>query len=392
METMTQLRARMNHRATAARALLADQGDRKWTPALQSAFDALMEDYDQASESLEDMKVAREVRARAQAQTEALELFIRCHSEHYTPAVAAKIKAAMSTTTGSEGGLVVGSIVATEFTDAIKGYGWMRQVAEEITTGRGEAFSVPVSDGTDEVGELLGQNAAASLLDADFDVRLVPVYKVGSKVFKVPFELLIDSAVDVVQLVLQRARARIGRKQNQLFTTGTGTNEPTGIVTASSVGKVGASGQTTTILYDDLVDLADSVDEASLGMPDAQEGAPLVKSGWMMSQTTRKVVRKIKDTNGRPVWLPDGDQGAAYLMDYPVFINNDMPAPAASAKSVLFGNLASYLIRDALALQLFRLSDSAFSLNGQVGFMAVARAGGNLRDVTAVKHYQHSAT
>lgn len=44
-------------------------------------------------------------------------------------------------------------------------------------------------------------------------------------------------------------------------------------------------------------------------------------------------------------------------------------------------------------LTLFRMMDSAFILNGQVGFVAFNRQGGNLVDVGgAVKFYQNSAT
>ena len=103
-----------------------------------------------------------------------------------------------------------------------------------------------------------------------------------------------------------------------------------------------------------------------------------VAPGWMLSQTLRKTVRKIKDTAGRPIWTPSYDEGMAagtpdMLLGYPVYINNDMPAPAANAKSLAFGNLQRYMIRDAMQVQLFRFDDSAFAAKGQVGFLAWAR-------------------
>jgi HK97 family phage major capsid protein len=50
------------------------------------------------------------------------------------------------------------------------------------------------------------------------------------------------------------------------------------------------------------------------------------------------------------------------------------------------------MIRDAMELTMFRFEDSAFMLKGQVGFVAWARAGGNLLDTAAVSLYAHSAT
>ena len=66
---------------------------------------------------------------------------------------------------------------------------------------------------------------------------------------------------------------------------------------------------------------------------------------------------------------------------------------AANAKSILFGDFSRYMIREVMDLTLFRMADSNFILNGQIGFVAFNRQGGNLVDVGgAVKFYQNSAT
>ena len=396
------LRGYINDRTRAARALLAEKGSAAWTPAQQSAFDALMDDADQAQVTLQALsqRAASVPMAAAQrAQRGGLDIYLRKHPRDWSAEDAKQVRNAMSTTTGSQGGFAPAPMVTAEYVDTIKGYGWMRQVARQITTATGVDLSFPVSDGGSEFGETMGQNASATDLDPSFQSRAVPVYKVGSKVFGVPIELLQDTQLDLVAFIFARARSRIGRTQNLQFTVGSGTGEPTGLATAAGVGKVGTTGQTTTIVYDDLVDLADSVDEAALGMPDKQGVEPVAEPGWMMSQTMRKVVRKVKDSSGRPIWTPTFDDepsdvgvSKGRLLGHPVYINNDMPVPAANAKSLAFGNLGSYLVRDALELVIFRMDDSAFSLKGQIGFLGVARAGGNLLDTAAVKLYQHSAT
>ena len=63
-------------------------------------------------------------------------------------------------------------------------------------------------------------------------------------------------------MVMTRAAQRIGRLANIGFTTGTGSTDPNGLITASSVGKTGTTGQTVTVIYDDLVDLIDSLEGA----------------------------------------------------------------------------------------------------------------------------------
>jgi HK97 family phage major capsid protein len=69
-----------------------------------------------------------------------------------------------------------------------------------------------------------------------------------------------------------------------------------------------------------------------------------------------------------------------------------MAAPAANAKTLLFGDFSKYVIRDAMDISMFRFTDSAYAKLGQVGFLAWMRTGGNLLDTSAVKFYQHSAT
>ena len=398
METTKQLRARMQDRSRAARHLLAEKGARHWSANDQSAFDALIADHERTQELLDArLSEGSVLSAMWTEQHKALDLFIRKSPKDRTDAEVRLVRNTMSTGTPSQGGYAVGPVVAQNFVDLMKGYGWMRQVADSYTTTNGAPGTIASSDGTGESGELLAENASATALDPSFAAVSMPTYKFGSKVFTVPMELLQDSAIDVVDLVWRRARARIGRTMNQKFTLGTGTGEPTGLVPAASVGKTGTTGQTVTIIYDDLADMADSVDEAQLGMPDTQADLPQTLAGWMFSQTMRKVIRKLKDANGRPIWTPSYDDGVtlptpAQLLDYPVYINNDMAVPAVNAKSLAFGNLRSYTIRDALVVNLLRFDDSAFVSKGQVGFLAFARAGGNLADSGAVKLYQHSAT
>ena len=182
-------------------------------------------------------------------------------------------------------------------------------------------------------------------------------------------------------------RDRIGRIANQMFTNGTGTGQPFGLVPRSTVGKVGATGKTTTITYDDLVDIVDSMDVAYQN--DSMK--------FMFGQAMRRGIRKIKDTAGRPIWTPSYESGITQkqpdlLLGYPVEINNDMPVAAANAKSLAFGDLAQYTIRDAMQVTLFRFEDSAFLTKGQIGFLGWSRHGGNLLDTNAVRVYQHSAT
>jgi HK97 family phage major capsid protein len=294
----------------------------------------------------------------------------------------------MSTTTPSEGGYTVPTTVASQLIETLKAFGGMRAVSEVFSTASGNDMSWPTSDGTAEVGEIVAQNVAAATADPTFGTVALTVYKFSSKTITVPIELLQDSVIDIEGFVNKRAATRIGRIMNTYFTTGTGTAQPRGVVTGASLGKTGTTGQTLTVIYDDLVDLQHSVD------PAYREGG---KCRFMMADSSLKVVRKIKDTAGRPIFVPSYDAGItkgvpATLLGDEIQINQDVAAMAANAKSILYGDFSTYKIRDAMNVTMFRFTDSAFMSKGQVGFLAWARAGGNLTDASAVKYYANSAT
>jgi HK97 family phage major capsid protein len=298
----------------------------------------------------------------------------------------ATVRNTMSTTTGSEGGFTVDTQVAQTVIDALKAYGGMRAVADVIVTSGFGALSYPTSDGTAETGEIIAENATATDLDIAFGTVALSVYKYSSKVVSVPFELLQDSAIDIEAFVRARLVTRLGRITNTHFTVGTGTGQPNGVVTAAAIGVTAPVGNTLATTYDALVDAQHSLD------PAYRNGAR-----WQMHDSSVKVVRKIKDGQQRPIFVPGYEMAVPggmpdTLLGSPVDVNQDVPVMAANAKSILYGNFKAYVIRDAMAVEMFRFTDSAFTKKGQVGFLAWMRSGGNLIDANAIKALRNSAT
>lgn len=296
----------------------------------------------------------------------------------------------MSTTTNSQGGYAVQTTVIAQVADIMKAYGGMRQVSDVFATAQGNPLQYPTSDGTAETGEVIAQNAAANALDPSFGAVTLNAWKFSSKIITVPIELLQDAAVDIEAFVNKRAATRLGRIMNTKFTVGagSGSGEPQGVSGVAGAGKTGLTGQTTSIIYDDIVDLEQSVDPAYRNLGNCR---------WMMADSSLKVIRKLKDGQSRPLFVPSYDttitKGApSELSGYPITINQDVAAMAANAKSVLFGDFSFYKIRDVMEAVMFRFTDSAYMSKGQVGFLMWARADGNLVDTTAIRYYQNSAT
>jgi HK97 family phage major capsid protein len=394
------LREMKNTLAKKLNNLLANNGDKVWTKEEQA-------EYDSGTDEL--TRINAQIAAVQKSLDESAEIFVSNASkgsksaelsindlfaiylrkgDKVTAQEALQISNAMSTTTGAEGGFTVPVDIAKMVIDQLKAFGGMRSVASAINTEAGNDWQFPASDGTSETGEIVGQNAPATGLDITFSQVPLVVYKYSSKKIALPWELVQDSAIDIVAFVVSRLVTRLGRITNTHFTVGTGTGQPFGIVPRSGAGRVGATGTTTSVTYDDLVRLEHSVDPAYRG-----------SAGYMMHDTSVLALRLIKDAQNRPIFVPGYEAGALIeggapdrLMGRAITVNQDMPVMAANAKSIVFGDFSLYQIRDVMDVQMRRFDDSAFALNGQVGFCGWQRTGGNLLDASAVKYFQNSAT
>lgn len=400
MESLIVLREKMNTLANQANHLLAEKGDQIWAKEEQSQFDNWADEMERTSSQIKAIDRMREMDAenffnsapgkkRKTVEvdvTQAVALYLRNGSD-VTPEQAIQIRNAMSTTTSAEGGFTVPAEIATMVIDAMKEFGGMREIAEILSTESGNALNFPTSDGTAEEGEIVAENAAATTGEIIFGTAAVNPFKYSSKKIALPWELVQDSAIDIVKFVVARLATRLGRITNKHYTIGTGTAQPFGVIPRAATGKTGITGQTLTVIYDDLVDLQHSVNRAY-----RRNGR------YMLADTSLAVMRKIKDTTGRPIWNPGDAESIANgapstICGYAYTVNDDVAAMAANAKSIAFGDFKNYIIRDVTTgYSLRRFDDSAFALLGQVGFCGWMRSGGNLVDTAAVKVYINSAT
>lgn len=288
--------------------------------------------------------------------------------------------------TGGAGGYTVPPAFRNALIEQMTYVAAMRQYAEVIRTDSGANMPWPTVDDTAQEGVILAENTAAAEQDVTFGTNSLDAYMYTSKLVRVSIQLLQDTGFNLEAWLAGALGRRIGRVQNRHYTVGTGSSQPDGLFTTATVGKTGAAAQLTTFLYDDLVDLVESIDPAYI-----EQGGENV--GFMGSQSARKAVRKLKDSQGRPLWEPSLQAGTPdYLIGYPYRVNNYVPVPAASAKSLGFGNIReAYVIRDVSDVQLMRLAER-FAEFLQVGFMAYQRSDGTVQNLSAFKTFQHAAS
>lgn len=281
---------------------------------------------------------------------------------------------------GTGGGYFVPVGFVDEVDEGMKWYGDMLRSSTIMRTATGQPLPWPNDNDTSNVGEQVGEGITVTEGDLSLGNIVFGAYKFSTKMIKVSVEMLQDSAFDLESYVKEKFAIRIGRIINTKTTTGAGSGSTTinGILPASTAGPtaVGAStndGGTetggTSIGTDDLIELEHSVDKAYRR-----------DASYMAHDLTIKTLKKLKDKYGRPLWLPGIAVAAPDTINgYQYFTNNDLPTIALNAKTVLFGDLKKYVIREVKELAVLRLNERYAEL-GQVAFIGFARYDGNLLD------------
>lgn len=256
-------------------------------------------------------------------------------------------------------------------------------VVRVIETATGQPLPYPTSNDTTQEATVVGENGSVNEQDIAA-VSHVPLgaWKMSSGLIKCSLELIQDAAFDLEAWLAERFGERWGRGLENLLTKGSGSNQPTGLLTAiavSGASPVIAQGDSETtggsqtgansIGYSDLVNLEHSVD------PTYRRGAK-----YMMHDTTLSAIKRILDKYGRPLWVPSVATNAPdTILGYQYVVNQSMPQIASGANTVVFGDFSKFIVRKVKDLSVLRL-DELFAASGQVGFISFARVDSNLID------------
>ncbi len=274
---------------------------------------------------------------------------------------------ALSAELGSTGANLIPQGFVATLERALLTFGGMRQVAEVMRTTEGNDIHWPTSDDTSNSGVQIGENTAVSEQNIAVGQVIFKAYKFSSNLIKVPFELIEDSAIDLPSLLGSMLGERLGRIGNTKQTTGTGAG-PEGITVGAATGVTTASA--TAIAADEVIELIHSVD------PAYRMGA-----GFMMHDNILLELRKLKDGEGNYLWQPGFQADVAdRLLGYPITINQDMAsAVTTTLKTIVYGQLTKYKIRDVGSIRLRRLVER-YADSDQEGFVAFTRMDGRLVD------------
>lgn len=281
----------------------------------------------------------------------------------------------LSAGTDADGGYTVPTGFWANLIDQLKAYTWFGSAGVSfLNTATGVDLPFPTSDGTSEIGEQVAENTTATQEDPTFGEKQLKAYLFGSKEIRASRVLIQDSAFDIEGFIMERLRQRLGRIIAQRATTGNGTTQPEGIVTGAGAGVTTAGA--TAITLDELLDLQHSID------PAYREGG----AGWMFHDSILKYLRKLKDNDGRPLWMPSLIEGMkSTLLGDPYTINQNMASTVATTNvTALYGDFSKFYVRTAMPPILLMIDDSLRS-KFQYGYVGYQRMSSILTDASAVK-------
>lgn len=288
----------------------------------------------------------------------------------------------IQSTSNSAGGYTVPTTLANFIIRSMAAWGPMYDpgICTEINTTSGEQINIPTVDDT---ATTVAKHTEGTALtdDGSKDVtvgqKVLNAYLYDTTFVKWSIELSQDSIFNWEALLGDLLGERLGRRANTELTTGDGSGDPNGIVTASSLGVTAASA--TAFTFDELFDLEHSVDPAYRQSP---------KARFMFADGTLKILRKLKDGEGRYIWSAgDVTKGIASTLNGRNYsINQAMAAVATGNKSILFGDFGKYYVRKVGAPIIGVMRERFWP---DLGIAGLIRLDGELGDTAAVKHLLH---
>ncbi|SDL01200.1 phage major capsid protein [Paracoccus chinensis] len=198
--------------------------------------------------------------------------------------------------------------------------------------------------------------------------------------------LLDDASFDLESWLAERIAEKFARAEAAAFINGSGLDKPRGILNVPMAPNATATeaqvGFVPTGVAGDFA--ASAPANALIDMVYALGAGYRANATWIMNSRLAGMVRRMRDGDGRYLWSDGLAAGEpARLLGYPVLISEDMPNPAAGAKTIAFGDFRqAYNIAERPDLRILR---DPYSAKPHVLFYATKRVGGMVVDPRAFK-------
>lgn len=197
-----------------------------------------------------------------------------------------------------------------------------------------------------------------------------------------------DVFFDVENFISVNVAEEFSLQEGAAFVSGNGTNKPSGFLsgataaTADGARAFGTIEHVATGVADNWA--ATRPHETLVDLIYKMKRGYLPNAHWVTNRGILAEIRKFVDGNGNLIWQPGLQQGQPQmLLGYPVTEAEDMPARAADALSIAFGDFhRGYLITDRIGVRVLR---DPLTNKPYIHFYTTKRVGGALVDSEAIK-------
>lgn len=263
--------------------------------------------------------------------------------------------------------------------DVARLVGPMLDVSQRFNTTTGEDITYPTLTAY-STATLKTAGTALAESEPTYSSITLGAFKFGLLI-PVANELITDAGFDITSHLAAQAGNGLGFAVNDALTVGTGSNQPTGVVTAAGAGIAGGTGVDGAFTSDDLIDLQYTLDGAARRLPGV---------AYMANGQTIGAMRKLKDGDGTYLYQVAVGQPDTYA-GYQIVENPAMADIALDAESVLFGHLPSFLVRTVGGIQVATSTDYAFNQDVTT-FRVMMRVDGNLTHAGHIKSFVGAAS
>ncbi len=324
----------------------------------------------------------REIRPEAAEHRKAFEQFLRKGDDAGLKDIERK---ALSMQVDADGKFTLPEQVDSALQDLVKEVSPIRQIANVVNVTTSDYKKLVNLHGT--ASGWVGETAARPETNTPQFAEIAPPM---GELYANPAAtqtMLDDSMFNIEAWLAGEIALEFAKAEGTAFISGNGTNRPrgftaTGTPVATADG-ARAFGQLQYIASGAASTLPTSADPL-ISMVMALKAAHRQNANWVLAKAALQVFRTFKDTTGQYLWQPSLQAGVPdTLLGYNIVEAEDMPAVAANAFPVAFGNFrAGYTIVDRNTSVSMR---DPYTNKPYVMFYTTKRVGGAVVDSEAIK-------
>ena len=324
-------------------------------------------------------------RQRPALYRKAFETYVH-HGERAVVALGGAYVKALTAGTDSEGGHLVPVDWQAQILRAAGARAGLRQHVTAIPTSRDTVEWPTIEGGNDIhasavrrtwVDEQPAEGAAES--EPTFGAIRIPVHT-AMLTTKASRNLVEDSAVPFTDILAGLFGDEVRLSDEEAFLSGDGVGKPLGLLNTAGVPSV-KSGHASKVTADGLLDLF-------YGLPAQYRDAAV----FVTNSATEDAIRKLKDGNNQYLWVGGFAATPETLLGRAVVSSEFMPAVAAAATPIAFGDFSRYVVVDRVGFAVQRIDgDQQLAEKNQIGFVGRQRVGGRVTQPRAFRLQQISA-